>query len=433
MAQARAGGSGTQISAITAIPKIIVSDITSSGATLRWANRPMSPNEIQRTAVELYFSLSYVLDHSEPDEVLGGDDSVFVIEDGLAPLVQIWVFMRNVYGGIKSEFTSTNFITLDAPVAPDPITSLALSYPNYKSAYTSWENPVTAYTNISRNLSMRYNYSNVYSNTTTLSYGTTNQTTSNITPSTAGNFVEAKLDYRTNLGGVLSSTVSTDWFVITQPTAPTFSVFEAFEDNIATTINSTTPLLTSDGFYVGYSTESITPTIPLPNQVYVSSSGTSNTDYRITGLSPGTAYYVYLCWAQNYTDYLTGSPAVATSAISNYFTTTTGGGGGGIPTLTITVVSVGSNFIQIRIDTSSEITPDYLVDGILIGYDTGDYIDTPLINEQYVYPDGLNTNYIINYLTPVTHYYITGCCIIGGVRGATYQTDTTTDNEFYGS
>jgi hypothetical protein len=430
MAQARAGGSGTQISSITAIPKIFVSDITSSGATLRWANRPMTSKEIQRTGIELFFSLSYVLDHSEPDEVLGGDESVYVIEGGLPPLLQVWVFMRNVYGGIKSEFTSTNFITLDAPVAPDPITSLNLTYPNYKTAYTTWLNPVTPYTNISRNLSMRYNYSNVYSNTSTLAYGTTNQTTSNITPSTTGNFVQAKLDYIINLEGVPSATVSTDWFSNTQPIL-TIGVYEAFSNSIVLSVFTSTPLVTSDGFYIGYSTTDVPPTIPLPNQVYVASTEEVPQYITISGLSPGTNYYIYGCWVQNYTNYITGSPAVATGDVTSIYSSTSGGGGG-VPSLEITIDVIGDTYFGIKLFTSEDIMPNFPLDGILVGYSTSDTITTPFENEAYVYPDGFVTYYTINGLNPNTFYYITGCCIVGGVRGTPFQVTGATERGFGG-
>jgi hypothetical protein len=131
-------GSGNQMSLRTAIPKIFVSNITSTGADIRWANRPAN----DRTAILVFVSTTQTLpSDAEAVDTLGDVGSTTLT--GLTLNTQYWVFVRNMYGTEKSDDCVVDFITSnDEPViTPLPISNLARSDDYYTSFSLSWSNP----------------------------------------------------------------------------------------------------------------------------------------------------------------------------------------------------------------------------------------------------------------------------------------------------
>jgi hypothetical protein len=295
-------GSGHEVSKLTAVPRIFVSNITDSSVDLRWANRtPIVPFDPVRTGVLIFASTTQILSKdASPTMSLGDVNSAQLTE--LDANTQYWIFIRNVYGIQVSDDCFTDVITADTVTKPDAIADLNHSSDYYTSTVLTWDTQTGDYDGVRFEISV-YDTIFLYSFTIDHTTKTNSLVVDNLTPNHS-----ISVTATVYKGIVDSDPTELVKFALPTVGALAISVTDTTSDSITIDLTTMIYLQGQDRYLYGFDTSAWQPNPqPLPNQTAISSEVSPN-DIVISGLDSETKYYIYSNMELNYTDHETGEP-----------------------------------------------------------------------------------------------------------------------------
>lgn len=314
------GGSGQEVSQITAVPKLFVTATGETTATVKWASAPTVAGKPTRTGYTYVVkNLTNNTTASPVTVTSAGLTSVTLSLTGLTASRKYELsVVLNYSGSQKSTATTVIFNTDDVPPSVNPVTNLTHTLDYHTKTTLTWTNPAGDFDGIVFTIS-GYDGVNpvpLYTFTVDKTDGATSLLLENLTPNSEVS-VSARA-YRDNLQSPIEYLTL---FALppVEALALTFPVVNA--QSILVVMTPTVLLQGSDTYNLGISPNIYTPNPnPLPNQeTYTTLPQYSATLY---GLNPNTLYYIYANKRVVYTDRVTGLSTTFTGLDSRESVTT---------------------------------------------------------------------------------------------------------------
>jgi hypothetical protein len=304
------GGSGQEVSQITAVPNLFVTATGTTTATIEWASAPTLSGKPTRTGYTYVVrNLNNGTSASPVTVTSAGITKATLNLTGLTSekMYEISVVL-NYSGSLKSSATTVTFSTEAVPpTPPNPVSNVSHTNDYYSKTRITWTNPTGDFDSISLQLEgLNQADETLYTFNASVTNGDAFYDVDNLTPNTklTASITAVKGDL-TSIGVVLPafSLPIVDAVAVTFFPNPNSSV-------IYITHSSTMPLQGTDFYRFGLSVNNYDPNQVTPPNLFEYTQDNLPSEISWTGLSQNTLYYVYVNKWIMYNDRETNAPAL---------------------------------------------------------------------------------------------------------------------------